>query len=482
MFERARTADIDCDYAWDHTHRLVINGSQSFATPSSRLLSSVCLDCHFHFVFKTEWDELHAHSQCHPGQSWWPLRDNQFPWHHLVWVESAAEPEIRSNHCKYYPLLAREHFVCSAPPCTLHVTLEVSEPRMPTWWVKLLLDRDAILRQLRLAREQEPTRYEGATDDWAAQAPLNLNTYLKNLLESDPADLRSISKRNKRFAVLFGPRCFSIFHQLEFTEQVLDRNGVDEGVFTPTVPAPPGGPSGATELATYRAYLEDVRAETQCLIHKAGQPTERPTFCAPALHAHLGCVEVKNVGDNALVNVERYKMLGVLPGQPREAVVNAYKRQWELLPSRRRALVEGLMAVANDTGDELLSDYAITQSSVFDSQLQRQGPSDDDGVVSQALDFLGLQPPNNYSAEAIIDAFRRKLARDPADAVTARSMLMLIARTSTDDGYQAALLMESESRMSLDTASAILGLDSPDMPWQAAAETAKKKVSICPTP
>lgn len=482
MFERARSVKLDSTYTWDHPHKLVINGNQSFSTPSTRVLSAICLDCHFHFVFKMAWDESHTDALCNPGQPRWPLRDDQFPWHHLVWVGSAADTDITSDHSKYYPLLARETFVCSAPPCTFQVVLEVSEPRMPTWWVKLLLDREAICEQLRIAKEQEPSRYEGATDDWAYQAPLNLNTYLKNLLESDPDDVRSISKRNKRFAVLFGPRCFSIFEQLEFAEQVVDRGGVDEGAFTPTAPAPPGGPSGTTELGTYRAYLEDVRAEIQCLIHKAGQAGERPTYCTPVLHGDLQCQEVPNVGESALVNAERYKVLGVLPNQSREIIVNAYKRQWELVPSCRRTLVDSLMAVANDTGDELLSDYAITQSSVFDSQLQRHGTSDDDGIVSQALSFLGLQPPNNYSADSIIQAFRHKLAQDPAAAVTARSMLMLIAQASTDDSYQATLLMESDAKMSLETARVVLGLTSSDVPWQTSAGATRTKVSIRPVP
>ncbi|KAF4508524.1 hypothetical protein G6O67_004888 [Ophiocordyceps sinensis] len=474
MFERARNARLHSTYTWDHVHKLVINGNQSFRTPSSRVLSAICLNCHFHFIFKMAWDEAHVDSQCHQSQSQWPPRDNQFPWHHLAWVGSDLDAEIVNNHCKYYPLLAREYFVCSAPPCTFQITLEVSEPRMPTWWIQLLLDRDAIREQLKLARKEDPSRYEGATDDWVDQAPLNLNTYLKNLLESDPDDVRSISKRNKRFAVLFGPRCFPIFQELEFTEQVLDRDGVDDGVFTPTVPAPPGGPSGRTELGTYRAYLEDVRVEVQCLIHKAGQSLEQPMFCTPILLADLGCPEV--VDAPVALHIKCYKMLGVMPTQSREIIVNAYKRQWELLGSRRKELVESLMAIAIDAGDEALSDYAITQSSVYDSQLERQGTSDDDGVVTQALNFLGLQPPNNYDAESIIEAFRQKLAVDPADAAIARSMLMLIARTSTDDSYQAALLMESDSKMSLDTAATILGLNVIDVPWQHAAETTKNKL------
>ncbi|UNI17459.1 Ubiquitinyl hydrolase 1 [Purpureocillium takamizusanense] len=476
LFNRARSAGLETPYAWDHPHKLVINGNQSFATSSTRVLSAICLDCHFHFVFKMVWDIAHVDSLCHSSQSRWPLRDNDFPWHHLTWAGSSSDVEVTSDHNKYQPLLAREYFVCSAPPCTFQMTLEISMPRMGTWWLKLLMDRGAVREQLRVAKEHEPSRYEGATDEWATQAPLNLNTYLKNLLESTPEDVRSISKRNKRFAVLFGPRCFSIFRHLEFTEQVVERDGMDEGSFTPIAPAPSGGPSGTTEIGTYRAYLEDVRAEVQCLIHKAGQAAEKPTYCAPVLHQDLQCAEVPNVQGSALVNLDRYRLLGILPGQSREVIVNAYKRQWELLSSRRRALVDGLTAVANDTGDEMLSDYAMTQSSVFESQLQRQGTSDEDGVLTQALEFLGLQPPNNYSADSIIEAFRQKLAKDPAEAVNARSMLMIIARASNDDMYQASLLMESDAKMSLDTARAILGLGTSDVPWQTAAEAAKKKL------
>ncbi|ODA75950.1 hypothetical protein RJ55_08591 [Drechmeria coniospora] len=476
-FDVALNGNDGGSYPRNHAHRLVINGNQSFSAPSTQVLSAICLDCRFHFVFSMAWDELHVGELCCPTQSRWPLRDNDFPWHHLVSVRSVVEDEnVSRHHGKYYPVLFSNTLVCSAPPCTFQVTLEVSAPRMPPWWVNLLVDEAAILEQLKASKEREPTRYEGATDDWATQAPVNLNTYLKNLLESGPSDARSISKRNKRFAVLFGSRCTKIFHELEFTDHVNLQDGVDEGVFTPTVPPPPGGPSGTTEFGTYRAYLEDVRAEVQCLIHMAAQVGE-PSLCAPALHANLQCEEVPNVGSDPLVDTERYKLLlGVLPGQGREIVVNAYKRQWDLIPIRRKELVEALMGVANDANDELLSKYAIMQSSVFDNQLQQPAAPDDDGVLFQALTFLDLHPSNNHSSDAVIEAFRQKLSRDPAEAATARSMLLLIAGASSDDMYQAALLMESDPKMSLETACAILGLASPDVTWQLAADTAKSKL------
>ncbi|KAF7555310.1 hypothetical protein G7046_g6591 [Stylonectria norvegica] len=477
IFERARQAKLETPLDWQHPHKLVINGKQSYSTTSSRVLSSVCLDCHFHFVIKMAWDENHEEDMCHPVKAHWPLTDDRFPWHHLVWAGSESDLNISKEQSKYYPLLVRENFVCCAPPCTFQLTLEVSEPRMPSSWITLLQDHKAILEQLRISKEQEPVRYEAATDDWATQGPLNLNTYLKNLLDTTNAeDVRSISKRNKRFAVLFGQRCSVIFKQLEFEEKTMEEDGIDEGSFTPPFPGPPSGPSGTTELNTYRGFLEDVRAEVQCLIHKAKQAVEGPTFCTPVLHEDLRCQEIPGVADNALINIERYKLLGVLPNQPKEVIVNAYKRQWELMPNKRRDIIEALMGIANDTNDEQLSDFAITQSSVFESQLQRQGTSDDDGLVSQALIFLGLQPPNNYSADALVQAFRQKLAREPADAATARSMLLLIAQSSTDDTYQATLLMEADAKMSLATSKVVLGLVGMSGFGHEALEAAKAKV------
>ncbi|KAI5467105.1 hypothetical protein BGZ63DRAFT_410176 [Mariannaea sp. PMI_226] len=476
LFERAQRAKLDVPFAWQHPHRLVICGNQSFSSSSIWEASTVCLDCHFHFVIRTTWDDTLLGGLCdhNHNEPKWPLRDAQFPWHHLVWVGSDSEINVNAESSKYYPLLARERFICSAPPCTFQLTLEVSKPRMPVEWINLLQDRETILEILHAAKADDPERYEAATDDWAGQAPMNLNTYLKNILEvSDHENVRSISKRNKRFAVLFGQRCHSIFQGLEWTETFNTINGVDEGCFTPSAPAPPGGPNGTTELNTYRAYLEDVRSEIECLIHKQQNTAQ---FFHPHIYQQLKCTEVPNLQDNALVNIQRYKLLGVLPNQQKEIVVNAYKRQWDLLPNKRRELIEALVGIANDLNDEQLSDYAMTQSSVFESQLQRQSSGDDDGIVSQALTFLGLQPPNNYKADALVQAFRQKLAKDPDAATTARSMLQLIAQAATDETYQATLLMETEAKMSLGTSKVVLGLVGSSGFGPDALDAAKAKV------
>lgn len=480
LFERARQLIPTESRAWEHKHKLVMNGNQSFAVGATRVISSVCLDCHFHFVFKMKWEEDHAQSLCDASSACWPLRDNVFPWHHLVWVGSDSDTNITRDHSKYYPLLARESFVCSAPPCTFQVVLEVSQPRMPQWWIELLLDQDTIRQQIEFAKAEDPIKYEAATQEWTRQAPVNLNTYLKNQLESTPETTRSISKRNKRFAVVFGPRCYPLFRQLGFDEKIDEQDGVDEGSFTPSPPAPPGGPMGATELGTYRSFVEDVRAEVQNLIHRGNLGAEPPSFITEALHTDLGCQEIPSAALSGYAKTERYKLLGVLPAQSREIIVNAYKRQWELMPGRRKELVEALMSVAHDSQDDLLSDYAVTQSSLFDSQAI--GPQlDEDGSILQSLAYLGLSPPNRYSADQVIEAFRKKMTESPQEASTARNVLMAMAQGSTDDLYQAKLLMETDAKMSLETARAVLELSPGPDDAEAAVVAAREKIASAMT-
>ncbi|RGP79988.1 ubiquitin carboxyl-terminal hydrolase 2 [Fusarium longipes] len=442
LFERARRLDLDLPFSWqNHTHRLIINGNQSYVTPETRILSS----------------KDHVEELCNPRQAQWPPRDGRFPWHHLVWAGSESEANIANERSKYYPLLAREHFACSADPCTFSVTLEVSMPRMPLWWINLLLDSDAIREELRIAKENDPDRYMAATDDWAMQAPLNLNTYLKNLIEATSQEgARSISKRNKRFAVLFGPRCFRIFQELEFEETIdIREDGVDEGAFKPVVPPPPDAPSNSTRIGTYRGYVEDVRAEVQCLIHKRGEPAE---LCTPSLHAYLGCSEIPDISSSPFVNLDRYRLMGVLPSQAKEIVDNAYRRQWDLMPTKRRELIEALGQIANDLNDEHFSHYAVMQSSVFESQIPTQSSDEDADLTNQALIFFGLQPPNNYNADSIVLAFRRKVAHDPSAGTFARNMLMVISNATNDETHKNMLMMEYVEGFSLPTAKEILGL------------------------
>jgi ubiquitin carboxyl-terminal hydrolase 25 len=455
-----------------------MNGNQSSVTNSKRVLSSLCIDCHFHFVFKIEWDENHTYECCNPEQAAWPMKDSLFPWHHLVWTGSEPDPMLAQYKSKYQPLLAREYFVCTAPPCTFQITLDVLEPRMGRWWIQLLQDEEAVLAQLKKAKELEPQRYEGANESWASLAPQNLNTYLKDLIESDPDQVRNVSKRNKKFAVVFGPRCAEIFRQLEFTDEILlNEKGIDEGVLVPKVPDRLPQPGATTPLGTFRAYIEDVRAEVQCLIHKRGHGAELPTYILPLLQQSLGYTGTLKITNQHLINIDRYMLLGILPDQSKEVIVNTYFRQWDLLPSKKRELIDALVGVANDVSDEQLSEFAVTQQSVFESQLERHDDNtDDDGITNQAIIYLGLSPPNTYDAETIINAFRKKLVQQPDDASTARNMLMMIAQASSSGEYQELLLTEATG-LSFETSKAILEFTGWAGDWKQCLQLGEKKVS-----
>jgi ubiquitin carboxyl-terminal hydrolase 25/28 len=488
VFRRAQFRS-DNSSSWNHRHVLVINGEQSFSTTNQRVLSSVCLVCHHHFVFRMEWDEKHAEHRCNDNQSQWPLSDDKFPWHNLVWASSEKAPDTSTEEYKYYPLRFAENFACSAPPCTFQLRLEISSPRLDSSIINLLKDHDAIRQALAEAKERDPVKYKDATDNWAHEAPLNLNTYVKNLLESTPDMVRSIAKRNKRFAVVFGPRCYSIFRQLEFQETVEEMNGIDEGSFTPIAPPPATGPGNTTVIGTYRSYLEDVRAEVQCLIHKDNRAQELPTYCANILHNYLSCKEVIiGESDTALIaaaNSDSYRLLGILPEQPREIVVNAYKRQWDLVPNKRKELIEALTSVAYKHQDEQLSEYAMMQSSVWDSQAAGSNNDDDESVVSDALRHFGLDTKKNHSADTIVAAFRRKVIQDLAGLEDCRAMLQVLSNASTDDVDRVQLetardfkVYESNSYEARD----ILGLGSssqgiPVSEPDAVIEACKTKVS-----
>lgn len=331
------------------------------------------------------WDYEERQHLCSEDHAKWPLPEDAFPWHHLVWAGDEDSDTVRSQATKYHPLIAREFYACMASPCTFELTIDISEPRLDLLEQNLLIDHETISSELKRAREQDPVRYESATDDWATQAPRNLNTYLKNMLDNQPR--RSISKRNKRFAVIFGPRCFDLFRRLEFQEDVMEReDGVDEGTFTPralrtSTPEQDEETEGQTdakrdneetEIGSYRAFIEDVRTEVQSLIHRMGDSEEQPSFIHRVLQKNMGCSPFE-LKDRVFVDLERYKLLGILPEESAEVVVNAYYRQWVPMFGRKRELIESLKQVANDLSNDRLSEYAQTQSSLFESQLEVQG-------------------------------------------------------------------------------------------------------------
>ncbi|GKT43329.1 ubiquitin carboxyl-terminal hydrolase 2 [Colletotrichum spaethianum] len=358
------------------------------------------------------------------------LAFSHFYLHHLVNVKEPIRPATSVSD--YHPmireaLLAVEHFACSAPRCTFQVSVEISRPRLKREWVRLLLDKQRILDNLARARKLSPERFADARDDWSTSAPSTLNTYLRDLL--DKPNPRNISRRNKRFQVVFGDECYAIFRAIQFTEENLDKDGVFEPYFIPPM-LEPGTPGIPTKLSTLRAFIEDLQAEAESLIIRSGKPGENRPYVGNRLFKELQCFEYpqNNVPQSA---IEAHRVLGVLPDFDKALVFFAYNRQSALCEKRRQTYVEALREIALLTADEDFQTRAIQELTIVEGMDPSSTHGAGDELETQAYSFFSLK--YTASDDNVISAYNTKLEHSPAQADFAREMLQIIGRHRGSD-------------------------------------------------
>ncbi|OHW99786.1 ubiquitin carboxyl-terminal hydrolase [Colletotrichum incanum] len=412
-------------------HRLVLVGNQSTAEGRNPgVLSCVCCNCDFHFILRTSWDPDQLVCLCRPQNLHFPPKETDFYLHHLVNIKEPIRPA--KSVLDYHPmireaLLAVEHFACSAPRCTFQVSVEISRPRLKREWVRLLLDKQRILDNLARARKLSPERFADARDDWSTSAPSTLNTYLRDLL--DKPNPRNISRRNKRFQVVFGDECYAIFRAIQFTEENLDKDGVFEPYFIPPM-LEPGTPGTPTKLSTLRAFIEDLQAEAESLIIRSGKPGENRPYVGNRLFKELQCFEYpqNKVPQSA---TEAHRVLGVLPDFDKTLIFYAYNRQSALCEKRRQAYVEALREIALMTADEDFQTRAIQELTIVEGMDPSGTHGAGDELETQAYSFFSLQ--YTASDDNVISAYNTKLEHSPAQADFAREMLQIIGRHRGSD-------------------------------------------------
>ncbi|GJC77610.1 ubiquitin carboxyl-terminal hydrolase 2 [Colletotrichum liriopes] len=412
-------------------HRLVLVGNQSAAEGRNPgVLSCVCCNCDFHFILRTSWDPDQLVCLCRPQNLHFPPKETDFYLHHLVNVKEPIRPA--KSVSDYHPmireaLLAVEHFACSAPRCTFQVSVEISRPRLKREWVRLLLDKQRILDNLARARKLSPERFADARDDWSTSAPSTLNTYLRDLL--DKPNPRNISRRNKRFQVVFGDECYAIFRAIQFTEENLDKDGVFEPYFIPPM-LEPGTPGIPTKLSTLRAFIEDLQAEAESLIIRSGKPGENRPYVGNRLFKELQCLEYpqNKVPQSA---TEAHRVLGVLPDFDKTLIFYAYNRQSALCEKRRQTYVEALRDIALLTADEDFQTRAIQELTIVEGMDPSGTHGAGDELETQAYSFFSLQ--YTASDDNVISAYNTKLEHSPAQADFAKEMLQIIGRHRSSD-------------------------------------------------
>ncbi|KAK1527250.1 ubiquitin carboxyl-terminal hydrolase [Colletotrichum costaricense] len=434
-------------------HRLVLVGNQSTSdTRNPGVLSSVCAICDFHFLIRTCWDPDQLVCLCRPNALHFPPKDTDFYLHHLVNIKQPVRPTKSTSN--YHPLiretiLAVEHFACSAPRCTLQVTVEISRPRLKREWLHLLLNEQRILDNLAKARKQSPERFADARDDWCTSAPVTLNTYLRDLL--DRPNPRNISQRNKRFQVVFGEECYVIFRAIMFTEENLDKDGVLEPYFIPPT-LEPGTPGIPTELSALRAFVEDMQAETESVIIRGGKTGENRPYVGNRLFKELQCLDYPQ-NKIAQTATEAHRILGVLPDFDKALIFFAYTRQSALCEKRRPTFVEALKDIALLTNDDDFQTRAIQELTIMDGVPAPDSIGAGDELQTQAYQFFSLK--YTASDDNVVSAFNTKIEHSPSQADSAREMLQIIGRHRNSD----RILTHANGPMDVASAYRILEVD-----------------------
>ncbi|KAF6827624.1 ubiquitin carboxyl-terminal hydrolase [Colletotrichum plurivorum] len=428
------------------SHILVTVGNQSTAEGRDKgILSCVCTTCDFHFLIRTAYDPDHVVCLCQPAPIHFPPKETDYYLHHLVRCVRPAHGHDET--AEYHPairesLIACENFACSAPRCTFHVSVEISRPRLKREWVQLLIDQQRIRDNLARAREHAPDRFKDARDDWCSTAPSVLNTYLRDLL--DKPNPRNISQRNKRFQVVFGEECYVIFKAIQFSEESLIKDGVEEPCFVPPT-LESGTPGTPTKLHMLRAVVEDMQAETENLICRGGKSGDNRSPAGSRLFKELQCF---NYPQNKVIPraIEAHRILGVLPDFDKALIFYAYNRQSALCEERRPDYVQALRDIAQETADDEFQTRAIQELTMVERLPTATQHGAGDELEQQAYSFFSLQ--HTATDDAVITAFNKKLEHSPSQADSAREMLQIIGRHRSNE----RILNHASGPMDLSTA------------------------------
>ncbi len=262
---------------WDgvpEQHELLISGHQTsgrqVVVDSSSVhedtVSCVCRHCGYHFVLIV--------TAPVDGKICSVTNLSDY-FHHLVWQQTMAVPLPAEP--KYYPVLGRLQYQCSARECRLKVFVDVSEPRLRPKFLDYLQDRKRIMQRYKAAVQEEPERYTDMKNA-SPGALLLLLIYIRNVVQGNHLEKktdgseseRKIDKRNKE--VLHPVRrrpgtASTLFRYLDFEEVHIGESSMWK------VPPPKSCGQRRLGRGSPSSKISRVRSRTCLLAQKA------PTWC-----------------------------------------------------------------------------------------------------------------------------------------------------------------------------------------------------------
>jgi ubiquitin carboxyl-terminal hydrolase 25/28 len=131
-------------------------------------------------------------------------------------IESPTTEKDRASN-KYEPRKETYNFSCSGQKCPALLEIGISGPRLPKSLLGLINDKKILGFRGRRELDKDPIRYEGQQPSTPANAYWYLRSYLSDAKgATDPAQLKKIAKRNKKYKVTFDDECDELFEHLGF--------------------------------------------------------------------------------------------------------------------------------------------------------------------------------------------------------------------------------------------------------------------------
>lgn len=362
-------------------------------------------------------------------------RPNVERMHHLVSLgEETVEPSARDN--KYYPILSRATFICSAARCAVTVNVQVCGPRLPVDYESALLDQQSVLDRLKELVTKEPSRFEDlqSPERRAKLVPANyLMQYLNDVLGSDPDKPRPlrVSVRNKFFQVCFSDRFEKLFEFLEF-----EVTGQESEKFMQLPVLDDELPLAyqTTASTSRRAWFETLRIHLSFLLDEMPNTLKAPIdvriekTTRQSLTNHLNAKYSKSTFMHlADYNPDDFNLLGVERDMHEILLWYASICQKQTNPSRRREIFDALSRVSRGREGAcyelrtFLEEEAIELATLASAKDARPTP------ISRAYQMLNL--PEDSDDAAVAAAFIVAL-NSPAseDRKSARLNLSTIAK------------------------------------------------------
>ncbi|KAH6686759.1 hypothetical protein F5X68DRAFT_12147 [Plectosphaerella plurivora] len=409
-----------------HVHDFVVIANQTTVEDASEtsVISLVCRQCDHHFVVRV--NRGGDGQLCNDGCPKYIYSNIEFPApegvnlaHHIVATTQWTQEMVEQKKSPTYPLLCRAEFCCSIGDCPLQISVEVSGPRLALEWVRMLKDPNRLRQNLDKARENDPDRFADAKEESVDSAFSVLQTYIRNHL-GDPS-ARKISKRNKRFQVVFGHELLPLFYALGYSEETSDNKGAPEDVLSPQPlePAPKG--NSPTPIESLRAFADDMLTES--LHHSPSREFAALTGGTDRLERELHCANwPRRLGGRHVEDTHSFSALGVLPQMHRTLIYYGYQAQQRACPKEEPFLFDSLMSIATVLSDEDLQAQAVCQRSENDTKgggsvpFEAQSNSTGRSEAVDAAKYFGLNDPISGNDSVILAKYGEKIGSEAAEA------------------------------------------------------------------